>query len=435
MQRFTRLMVAAILLALAVAPLLMLFSPRGPQQPLERWMSLAVAATTCVMAALWAARWPTRPQSLAFVACAGTCIAAACLAQPSPSSGLAGCTAFAALAGYVAFFHTGRALLLTIALAAITAGVCAIHIGVQNDPYGAASKLLVVTIGVLAVPFGGHVLVHFLGLEATKSDIDPLTELPNRRGFHRALRALATESAGNRATVLGVMMIDLDAFKRVNDTAGHAAGDATLIQVADILRGIRRGDSVVARIGGEEFVVGVTAPPNDVLGLAERLRREIAENRWRVTASVGVAMAASTRLTGAGDHPAALTEQLKGLVEAADRAMYTAKRAGGDRVQVAGTHPVRPAPSGTPRSTVAPAADGQAQPPAATPMASRTTATKGNAPWSTAERLLLRSETTRTSAAASMDPTPAKTKATPGAVPPDIVNPTPTNVTIAKKRL
>ncbi len=69
-------------------------------------------------------------------------------------------------------------------------------------------------------------------------------------------------------------MVDLDDFKRVNDTAGHAAGDQTLIAIAGILRHVRRGDSVIARIGGEEFVVAVVgAERSRRSALAERLRQ------------------------------------------------------------------------------------------------------------------------------------------------------------------
>ena len=126
-------------------------------------------------------------------------------------------------------------------------------------------------------------------------------------------------------------MIDLDAFKRVNDTAGHAAGDQTLITIADILRRTRRGDSVIGRIGGEEFVVGMLGGAQTAAGLAERLRREIAQTPWNITASVGVATAAAGRVPEGGHRGL-----IQDLVESADRAMYTAKRAGGDQVSVAG---------------------------------------------------------------------------------------------------
>jgi diguanylate cyclase (GGDEF)-like protein len=213
------------------------------------------------------------------------------------------------------------------------------------------------------------------------------------------MRTLTAESIGSRAAELSAVMIDLDAFKRVNDTAGHAAGDQTLIAVADILRKTRRGDSVLGRVGGEEFVVGIVGPRHHATGLAERLCREIAAMPWNVTASVGVATVPLRRMP-----PDGIRGLLQGLIESADRAMYTAKRSGGDRVHV----------SGTPL-------DDYGDAPVASPMPRRTTATAGKVPW--------------TIAVPSMEPAPAKIKAAPTAVPPEIVNPTPAPATAVKKRL
>ncbi|BBY29577.1 hypothetical protein GCM10023114_02470 [Mycolicibacterium sediminis] len=425
LQRFTRFMMATIVLLLAAAPLLMLNSPVGPQGTVTRVLSIVVAAVFAIMAVSWATAWPSRTQSLAFVLLANAGVAAMCLAQSTPTAGLHATMAFAAVAGYVAFFHTSRALLLTLSVASVTASICAAQLIADGDPWGALSKLLVLSVGVLAVPFSAQVLTHFLGVDALRSDTDPLTELPNRRGFYRSMRTLAIEAVDSRSLALSTLMIDLDAFKRVNDTAGHAAGDQTLIEVADILRRTRRGDSVIARIGGEEFVVGVVGDRESAIGLAERLCREISETPWRVTASVGVASVTLSRIPAEG-----LRAFLQGLVEASDRAMYTAKRAGGNQVYVAGTpHPTEPPPP-----MVAPTFD-YAAAPSVDPMPRRTTATNGSVPWMAADRNLSRADRTRTTAAADMDPAPAKTRAAPAAVPPEIISPTPTAVTTAKKRL
>jgi diguanylate cyclase (GGDEF)-like protein len=271
------------------------------------------------------------------------------------------------------------------------------------------SKLLVVLVSVLAVPFSAQVLVHILGTDALRSDTDPLTDLPNRRAFNRSVHSLAAESIGKGSTVLAIVMIDLDAFKRVNDTAGHAAGDQTLIEIAGVLRRTRRNDSITARIGGEEFVIALVGSEQAAIGMAERLRHQIAATSWNVTASVGVASAPLARIPANG-----VQVLIEDLVQAADRAMYLAKRAGGDQVYVAG----RPAEAYVDN-----------------PIASKTTAANGNAPWTTADRALSGDDASSTAAAASIEPTPAKTKAAPTAIPPEIMNPTPTPVTIARKRL
>jgi diguanylate cyclase (GGDEF)-like protein len=409
LQRFTRYMMAAIVLALGVVPVLMLFTPAGPQAPAARVASLVVAAGCAVMGVLWAARWPNRNQSAAFVVVANVALAATCLLAFQPGTGIQGATAFAALGGYVAFFHTARYLALTLATAVGTALACAAKIAVAGDTPLAACNLMILGVSVLAVPFCVQVLVHTLGVDALNSDIDPLTDLPNRRAFRRSVRILAAESSRDGTAHMTVVMVDLDDFKRINDTAGHAAGDQTLVVVGGILRHIRRGDSIAARIGGEEFVVAVSGDRKDAVGLAERIRREIASAPMRVTASIGVASASLYRVPARD-----LVTHVDCLVESADRAMYKAKRSGGNRIHVVG-HPQETYDE--------------------KPRASSTTATNGNAPWMTAERTLSGAEARSTAAAADMDPTPAKSSAAPTRVPPEIVNANPTTVTTAKNRL
>ena len=411
LQRFTRYMMAVIVISLGAVPLLMWLSTSGPKGPVFGITAAAVSTTFLGMGLLWLTRWPTHAQSMVFAIAGGAGIAATCLAPSDPEWGLQGCAAFAGLAGYVAFFHSSRLLACTLAMAAATAVVCAFRGSVHMDVALASSKLIVLAVCILAVPFSAQVLVHILGIDALKSDTDPLTELPNRRGFHRAVRGLTTAALGTAPSRFAIVMVDLDDFKRVNDTAGHAAGDRILVAVGDILRQTCRADSVIARIGGEEFVVAVVGGEQFAVGLADRLRSEIARLPGNVTASIGVA---SARLAGVPE-----TELLafaQNLLEAADRAMYKAKRSGGDQVYVVG------------RSDVANYAVDK-------PTASSTTATNGSAPWITAERALSGDDATSTIAAASMDPTPAKTRAAPAVIPPELIQATPIPVTIAKKRL
>jgi diguanylate cyclase (GGDEF)-like protein len=166
-------------------------------------------------------------------------------------------------------------------------------------------------------------LARSLEIEATT---DSLTGALNRRAFMQRLRAATGSPAGGAApagstqTRLGVCLIDLDGFKRVNDTLGHAAGDAVLRAVAQALRGAVRESDTVARLGGDEFIVLTTAPPPPEQ-LADRLRLAIAREgrRYGVTASVGVAV-------GTAD------ESAESLLIRADSAMYRAKTSGGDRV-------------------------------------------------------------------------------------------------------
>ncbi|MBD3292181.1 MAG: diguanylate cyclase [Armatimonadia bacterium] len=163
----------------------------------------------------------------------------------------------------------------------------------------------------------------------SEADRDSLTGLCTRRVFDEALEDLTRRPRRSPAALL---MIDLDHFKRINDTHGHRVGDVVLRQVAETIRGqVRAERDVVARYGGEE--IAVIAPgtgPTGAAELAERIRAQVAELHLlcdgavvSVTVSVGVAV-----LEAEARGP----DAARRLVEAADAKLYEAKDAGRDRV-------------------------------------------------------------------------------------------------------
>jgi diguanylate cyclase (GGDEF)-like protein len=156
------------------------------------------------------------------------------------------------------------------------------------------------------------------------SQHDALTQLYNRRFLlGRLALELARVRRGQRAALL---MIDLDHFKRVNDTLGHEGGDHVLADVASALaRGTRRVD-VVARYGGDEFVM--LMPDSDAAG-AERAAQRIVENvRAATGAGNGRAVTASVGAT-----TARADDDVSAVLRRADELAYRAKRAGGDRFE------------------------------------------------------------------------------------------------------
>jgi diguanylate cyclase (GGDEF)-like protein len=157
---------------------------------------------------------------------------------------------------------------------------------------------------------------------------DYLTGLYNRREFERRLEAEIRRSARHGGEIV-LLLLDVDDFKRCNDTYGHQAGDQVLQALAERLEGVIRSEDTAARYGGDEFAI--ILPQTDVSGgrvVAEKLQRELqllrfdwSDERWRATVSLGIAAS-----------QAELSASL--LLQKADRALYQAKASGKNQVRV-----------------------------------------------------------------------------------------------------
>jgi diguanylate cyclase (GGDEF)-like protein len=163
---------------------------------------------------------------------------------------------------------------------------------------------------------------------------DALTLAANRRGLERYF-ALEMKRAKRFDTLIGLIIIDIDHFKMVNDRMGHPAGDEYLCVVANILlAGIREGVDLVARYGGEEFVIVMhDAKLDDAIQLAERLRSAIAARKLPSPAAPMGQLTVSVGIDVIDPHT---DQSLSELLQGADLALYEAKRSGRNRVTVAG---------------------------------------------------------------------------------------------------
>ena len=164
---------------------------------------------------------------------------------------------------------------------------------------------------------------------------DPLTGLHNRRYGLAQLTAIADRARAERAD-FAVMVLDLDRFKAVNDTWGHATGDAVLLEVAARLAANLRASDLLARIGGEEFLVALPATSRaEAQEVAERLCRAVdgvpvplADGRsLMITISIGLVVAGHQH-TRRGDKPVSI------LIDAADRALMKSKESGRNQVTI-----------------------------------------------------------------------------------------------------
>ena len=182
----------------------------------------------------------------------------------------------------------------------------------------------------------------------TQSRMDDLTGILNRRGLNMEYHSAVSRRTG---TGVALLTIDLDHFKQVNDSFGHVVGDHLLERVSGQINQLVRKDDIVARMGGDEFVVVLTNTTKETAeSTAERLHRAISEGRKApesdralqeaygiVTASIGVAFSRTP------------PEHLEDLLAASDKLLYIAKQNGRDRVIAAEVPPSSNAPRIPPR--------------------------------------------------------------------------------------
>lgn len=257
-------------------------------------------------------------------------------------------------APYVTYFHSNIlvimaigmigpydriAIPLTLAVAAVPAlGLPVLHLAGAGLPglpgLDHMVEIMALQIGAVALTLG----LTFVdtrrehSLYSTHLDLqhdvstDPLTEIANRRGLEAAFdREVARTRRSGRP--LAVLILDIDHFKQVNDTRGHAVGDEVLMGLASRLEGLLREIDLLARTGGEEFVMLLPETGGDeAMATAERLRAAVAERPFPVsdgevaiTVSIGAAAAAPDMA------------DLDRLLKAADRALYAAKEGGRNR--------------------------------------------------------------------------------------------------------
>lgn len=194
------------------------------------------------------------------------------------------------------------------------------------QPRVAVLEAPIVVAGVILLP--AILLRQFLAVAETRRLVatvteqalhDPLTGLSNRALFNERLER-AMSKAGHEGTSVGVVLLDLDDFKLVNDSLGHASGDELLVAAADRLRETAGADDMVARLGGDEFAVVVSGSPRVIRDTAERLDSAFGSpflvegHELRLRPTVGLAIAETPGLSAAA------------LLKQADTAMYAGKR-------------------------------------------------------------------------------------------------------------
>jgi diguanylate cyclase (GGDEF)-like protein len=324
MLRPARMVMAVVAGSSAMVPLAVLPSQSNPGA-VELTTGAVAATFTIGVTLLWLTRWPSRRQSQVGVGLGALFVGGWSLVQPSGALAALACTAMAVTGGYIAFYHGPKLLVFNSVVAGAVTAAAAVRLAHETNAATAASAVWIITFLNLSVPLGIWGMSRAMGMYFQRSEEDALTGLLNRRAFADAVSNRLANPPPEH-THLAMLMVDLDNFKRINDTHGHLAGDRALRAVADLLREHTPANAVICRAGGEEFLVALTAVLSDVRPPTVQFCRALGGLLPRVTASVGIA---STELRLLNGDAACVVED---LIKIADDAMYAAKRRGGDQV-------------------------------------------------------------------------------------------------------
>ncbi len=342
-----------IALALSIAVIVTLMIVQGSDDPLLRVLHPAVLLlATALLVATWQQLLPFRAVELAILATGVLSVLGALVAWRLGWSGqqpLAQQTAtllWVTMLYPLAFLVLGkrRGLLAALAILVTVAGLVgsilfAEGVGAPTPPQlpllagniAGLHAMLITLLWVLASRFETMIAARSRAeLLAQQATTDPLPGLANRRALTDELdRGIARAHRSGRP--LAVISVDLDHFKRVNDTYGHGCGDRVLADVAQLLVATTRSGDLVGRWGGEELLlIAPDADQRSAVQLAERCRQAIGSQTFACVGTLTVSLGVATLAEG---------EDRRALLRRADLSLYAAKSQGRDRVVALGAPP------------------------------------------------------------------------------------------------
>lgn len=329
LQAPLRFVFGAATLLFAATSILMLFSSQGPSSLMaQAWVGLVLLAQLAVALRWFFGPLPVRRDFIAF-ALFGDLGLTSVLVLHDPDATLYGCALFVVTGALFTYFLSPRWLLAHLVWCSVFITIAiarAARYGDDDVPSTLAAGLVILAINT-SVPLFAHIAWTAIGLDARRSLVDPLTGLLNRRGLGDAAEDLWLRSR-QTSEVFVVVVIDIDRFKAVNDYFGHDSGDRVIATVATRLQTLFADIGVVARTGGEEYVVVFSSPAGQVHDLIGRIGHTLhrREDHIPITVSVGASIVSS-----AVDRWQSSSDVLTRATRAADSMMYRAKYSGGNR--------------------------------------------------------------------------------------------------------
>ncbi|MDJ0393709.1 bifunctional diguanylate cyclase/phosphodiesterase [Rhodococcus sp. G-MC3] len=325
-QRWGRGLIGLLTLSFGVSGMLLI--PSGQFNTLESVLVASVSATTIPVAIAWfIGSWPSRSTANMYVAYADISIVLVLACFDSPFLAMPGCAMFAVIAVFAIVGTSPKVLTVHLALAAITLLTLAIlSVDAGVNPWTVASRTL--TLGSLFVaPFALRPYIRYLRVRAQVAQRDVLTGLRNRRGLFEEVHDLNHVGTGMKAESrsIGVVVVDIDRFKTINDRYGHPSGDAVLVEVAGRLKHVASNQSVVSRLGGDEFVCVHIGTRSEVDDAELRIRSALEESFEGPPFTTSVGSAGDTLIRG--DTTGSL---LRRLIAIADIDLYRNKTEAAD---------------------------------------------------------------------------------------------------------
>lgn len=313
-ERWARALIGTLTVSFGLSGLLMI--PSGQFTTTQSVFVGLASLSTIPVAGLWIlGSWPRRRLANAYVMYADIGVTGVLLAFDSPFIAMPGCAMFSIVAVFAIVGTSPRVLAVHLSVAtAVLLLLATSSILDGTDAWLVASRT--VTLGSLfAVPFALRPYIRHLRKRAQVALRDSLTGLWNRRGLFDVVEQLNMVDAGTKSdtSVIGVVVIDIDRFKSINDRFGHPSGDAVLVEVANRLSKAASVDSVVSRLGGDEFVCVHIGSRAEVDDAEDRIRAALEESFSGppFTTSVGSAGDVTIR----GDATGALVRRLVALAD------------------------------------------------------------------------------------------------------------------------